>query len=100
MVSPSRASPATDLRAGENDGLPKVLQHEGECRGRVAHGVCAMEDNECIERLVVSGDVLGDQRPVLHRHVAGVEERIVLVDAVDDAIVVEGHAVCVCARVN
>ncbi len=98
------------LRPRDDDGLSQVLQHEAERRGGVGEGVGAVEDDEAVEVLVGVLDVLDgrgqqvqvrrlhemgvavahlrDLNPVVHGHVAGVEEGVVLVDGVDDPLVV------------
>ena len=73
----------SSLAAGDDDGLAEVLQHEGEGGGGVGEGVGAVEDDEAVKVLVGALDVLGDDDPVVHRHVARVQERVVLVDGVD-----------------
>ena len=52
--------------------------------------VHTVQHDESVKDLVAVLDVLGDDDPVVHGHVAGVEEGIVLVDGVDDPLVV-GH---------
>lgn len=42
------------LRAGEDDWFAQVLTHEGEGRGRVRHGVCAVQDHEAVVGFIVS----------------------------------------------
>ena len=52
-----------------------------------------MEDHKGVELSVVCLDVLADLCPVLHPHVAGVEERVVLEDGVEDAVLLVGEFV-------
>ena len=82
----------TCLAARDDDWLAEVLQHEGECRGGVGEGVSAMQDNEAIEVLIGALDILRNDNPVIHGHVARVQQRIVLVDGVDHPSV-NNHAV-------
>ena len=91
------------LGPSNDDSLPQVLAHEGEGGGGVAHGVGPVQNHEGIKHQVPLLDVPGDLGPVLHRHVAGVQQRLVLVDTVDDAVAVKcqpvGVCVCVCVCV-
>lgn len=41
------------LRAGENDWFAQMFTHEGQGRGCVSHGVCAVKDHKAIIVLVV-----------------------------------------------
>ena len=77
-----------DLRARDNDCFSQALQHEGQGRGCVGHGVCSMEDHKAIKSLVVSVDIPGNFGPVRHLHVAGVQQRIELKNAIDNAITI------------
>ena len=53
-----------DLRAGDDDGLGEILEHERQGRRRVAHGVGAMQHNERIVVVVAGVDVGRDALPV------------------------------------
>ena len=77
-----------DLGARDNDCFSQALQHEGQGRGCVGHGVCSMEDHKAIKSLVVSVDIPGNFGPVRHLHVAGVQQRIELKNAIDNAITI------------
>ena len=60
-----------------------------------------MEDDKGAELLVVGGNVLSNPGPVVHGHVAGVQQWFILVNTVEDAVIVEcqpacGVCVCVC----
>ena len=57
-----------------------------------------MENYKGIKLLVVLGNVCGNLCPVFHGHATGVQQWIVLVYAVDDSVVVECQAVCVCVK--
>ena len=74
------------LGSGHDNSFPQILAHEGESRGGVAHGVRPMQDHKAVKHLVPSLDVLGNLGPVVHGHVAGVQQGVVLIDTVDDAI--------------
>ena len=47
-----------------------------------------VENDKSVEDRIAILDVLCNDDPVVHGHVAGVEKRVVLVDGVDDALVV------------
>ena len=83
-----------NLRSCEYHRLSKVLQHEGQCRGSVCHGVCPMQDNEGIVDLIVLADVGSNPCPVLHGHIARVQQRKVFKDAIDYAVLVHREAKC------
>lgn len=53
-----------DLRAGDDDGLGEILEHERQGRSRVAHGVGAMQHHERIVVVVAGVDVGRDALPV------------------------------------
>ena len=58
-----------------------------------------MEDDKGVELLVVGGNVLSNPGPVVHGHVAGVQQWLILVNTVEDAVFVECQPacrVCVC----
>ena len=51
------------LGAGENDGFGEVGEHKGEGGGGVGHGICAVEDDEAVEEMVVLLDCLRYEVP-------------------------------------
>ena len=63
----------------------QILEHEGEGRGGVGHGVGAVKDNEAVVVVVVVGDAPGNVCPVVRVHVGGVDRRMEL-DVVDDVV--------------
>lgn len=76
------------LRAGKDDGLAQVGQHEGEGRGRVSQRIGAVEDDEAVKKVVVFLDGSGHVGPVVGRDVAGVEQRVKFQDGVADVSLV------------
>lgn len=68
----------TDLGACKNYCLAKILQHKGEGRGRVRHGVSAMENDKTIEVMIMCADIFSDSGPVFHGQVAGIQQGVVL----------------------
>lgn len=78
------------LRAREDDGLAQVGQHKGQGGRRVGERVCAVEDDEAVEEVVVFLDGGGHGGPVGGGDVAGVEEGVEFHDGVADVAVVGG----------
>ena len=66
------------LAAGEDDGLGEVLEHIGEGRGGVGHGVGAVKHDETVVLVVAVGNDVSNGCPSGWRHVAGVDGRIEL----------------------
>ena len=69
------------LRAGQDDRLAQVFQHEAQGRGGIGHGVCAVQDDKAVEALVVivyDFDYLG---PHQRLHVRRIDGRVELVGA-------------------
>ena len=73
------------LRAGEDNRLAEVLQHEGERGAGVGETVGAVQDDEAVEEGVVVVDGAGDARPALCRYRAGVQQSGEFEDGVADA---------------
>ena len=90
MVRSYGSEEVRNLRSSDNDWLPQVLEHEAERGGSVGEGVGAVEDDKAVVVPVGALDIFGDLDPVVHGHVGGVQEGIVLVDGVDDPLVL-GH---------
>ena len=67
------------LRAGKDDGLRQVLEHERQGRGGVGHRVGAVEHNEAVVLVVVVGNDMGQLGPERRRHIAGIDRRVELV---------------------
>jgi hypothetical protein len=83
IVPAVAAHPAKrDLRPRQNHGLGQAFKHERQGRGRVGHGVRAVDDDEPIEFVVFVGDVASDGQPVARTHVGGIEQGRVLADDV------------------
>lgn len=78
------------LRAGQDDGLAEVAHHEGERGGGVGERVCAVEDDEAVEQVVVLLDAEGHARPVGGGDGRAVEEGGEFEDGVPDVAVVGG----------
>lgn len=76
-----------ELRAGEDDGFGKVLEHEAEGGCRVGHGVGAVEDDEAVEVIVVIVYDFDNLCPQRGFHIRGVDGRVELIggDAVVEA---------------
>ena len=55
-------------------------------RGSVGHRICAVQYDETIVKVVCRFDIASHTDPILDRDVCGVEQRVVLVDAVLDAV--------------
>jgi len=93
------------LGAGDDHRLAQVLQHEGQCRGCVRKCVGAMEHHKAIEELVgllqnITNNIIfmkridlisikylniaGYSGPIVHRHIAAVQQRCIFRDLVDD----------------
>ena len=64
------------LRAGQNHRLAQVLEHKAEGRSGIGHRVCAMQDNEAVEAVVVVGDNADEFPPMLQSHIARIDGRV------------------------
>ena len=67
------------LGASEDDGLGKVLEHVGEGRGGVGHGVRSVQHHKAVEVVIMVGDDVRQFRPACRCHVAGIDGRLKLV---------------------
>ena len=61
------------LRTGEHDGLRTVLDQVGERRGRVAHGVGAVQNHEAVVVGITLDNDVADTHPVARAHVGAVD---------------------------
>ena len=61
------------LRAGENDGLFRILNQVGQSRRRVGHGICSMGYDEPVIAFVLPSDLLADANPVLRLKIRAVQ---------------------------
>ena len=66
------------LRAGDDDGLAQVLEHETQGRCREGHRVGAMQHDKAVVEVVALLDGQRDVAPVRGVHVAAVDRRFEL----------------------
>ena len=77
VVAPVGADlPKRDLRAGEDDGLRQIFQHERQRRRRIGHRVRPVEDDEAVIRFIALRDRAAHLVPFAHGHVGRVEQRV------------------------
>ena len=67
-----------ELRAGDYHRFGQIDEHERQGRGRVGHGVCAVEHDKSVIHVIVLFDGAGNLLPVGRIHVARVDWRIEL----------------------
>ena len=85
VLLPIRAEhPQWQLRAGQDDGLTQILEHEAERRGGKGHRVRPVQDDETVVRRVMVGNEAGEAGPRLRTHVGRVE-RLVELHCLDGA---------------
>ena len=81
VVAPVGADlPQRDLRAGEDDGLRQIFQHERQRRRRIGHRVRPVEDDEAVIVVIALRDRTAHLVPFAHGHVGRVEQRVKLHD--------------------
>mmetsp|Transcript_12324 Transcript_12324/g.31271 ORF Transcript_12324/g.31271 Transcript_12324/m.31271 type:complete len:204 (-) Transcript_12324:541-1152(-) len=69
-----------DLSPGDDYGLCKITESEGECSGRIRKSVCAMQNDETIVVRIVSFHISRQLDPLSGVHVRAVQQWRVLVD--------------------
>ena len=61
------------LRAGEHDGLGALLNEIAECRRRIGHGICPVQNHETVVVGITLDDDVADAHPVAGAHVGAVD---------------------------
>jgi len=67
------------LRAGQDDGLVQVFEHEAQCRSRVGHRIGAVQDDEARVLVVVVANDTHQSLPRLGIHVRRIHWRVELI---------------------
>ena len=70
------------LRPRYNDRFTKILQHKGQRRGSIRHGICTMKDDEAVILSIKPEDVICHLDPVINVEIAGVFQFFIFVDPV------------------
>jgi len=76
-VRPQRTD--RELRAGQDDGLTQILEHETESRSCIGHCVGAVQDHKAVKRIVVVVYYFNQFGPKCRFHIRGVDGGIKLV---------------------
>ena len=77
VLLPVRAEHAHgELRAGKDDRFAQVLEHEAHGRGRVGHGVRAVEDDETVVLVIIPFHDAHQPCPMVRLHVRRVNGRV------------------------